>query len=412
MVRIAFLSLQIPSTSDININNPEAAAAAVRNGIFGIDLSSSFSPDENEAPVILMLLTNEIERQAKIENKLDLYKLYRTKIQVEHITELRDILNTNSDQLQIDLSKYEILSLVSILKRYLRELPDPLIPVAFYEQFINILKSKPDRHSIFELMHLINNEFPAHHRSTLFWIMSHLCRICCYQFDRGFEERPLPLVQVFCHIFLRPMWRDIVQIVYNTPEHIRIMEMLLLQGDWNVKLPEFDTKPTLPPKKSRAMAIVPPQPQVQPTLPIAALYPLKPSMHQQQPVAAEGLYNVTMNPPSSQLGNITNSQKFANQQQQQQLKSATAALQKAAPAATSKKENVNLADAEWYWGSITRDEVRDKLMDARDGTFLVRDSTAGNGELLFENRMHIQQTHETCHSHSTFLLSLSLCCLF
>lgn len=148
-----------------------------------------------------MKLTREIERQAKHQPKLDLYKLYRTKIPLECLIELRDVLNTTDDQLkQIDLTKYEIQYLVSILKRYLRELPDPVIPVKFYEQFINIFKQNAEKQTVAHLLHLINHELPEHHRVTFNWIMGHLSRICCMQFERGIHDQPLPLVQGNIHL--------------------------------------------------------------------------------------------------------------------------------------------------------------------------------------------------------------------
>jgi hypothetical protein len=47
------------------------------------------------------------------------------------------------------------------------------------------------------------------------------------------------------------------------------------------------------------------------------------------------------------------------------------------------QESHDLDSAEWYWGNITRDDAREKLLEAHDGTFLVRDATNGNGEFSY-----------------------------
>jgi phosphoinositide-3-kinase regulatory subunit alpha/beta/delta len=96
-------------------------------------------------------------------------------------------------------------------------------------------------------------ELPSEHQSTLTVLLSHFCRLCQMQHARGVREAPTILVQVLCHLFLRPPWHRIMQVVYNMEAHIRIMELLLLHGPWGEPLPQFASPPLLPPRKPSRM---------------------------------------------------------------------------------------------------------------------------------------------------------------
>lgn len=53
-------------------------------------------------------------------------------------------------------------------------------------------------------------DIPEHHRSTLKFVMAHLCRMCSMEHARGNKNPPTVLTQVMCHILLRPPWERIM----------------------------------------------------------------------------------------------------------------------------------------------------------------------------------------------------------
>lgn len=211
-----------------------------------VGLSGQFKPQEQAAPTFVMRCTEEIENRGQADVALNMYNVYHTSAPSTTVLKIREQFNT--DVQNVDLSSFEVHCIASALKKYLRELTNPVIPVEAYDKFLEASKFRNDEQAA-SCLYQLTNQLPEHHMSLLRFLMAHFCRICKLQYARGCHDPPTILVQVLCRIFLRPPWERIIQIVYNAEAHVRIIELLLFHGDWNEQMPEFNSAPALPPRK-------------------------------------------------------------------------------------------------------------------------------------------------------------------
>ncbi|XP_022087779.1 phosphatidylinositol 3-kinase regulatory subunit alpha-like isoform X2 [Acanthaster planci] len=212
----------------------------VSGSIFGMDLREQFSHPQ-PAPTVVMKCIEAIESHHGLEQQ----GLYRLHCSMAEINEVRNQLAANPDA--VDLSRVtNVHCLTGVLKCYLRELPNPVIEFEMYDNFMSANLEQKESLRIHTLLECVAH-MENHHRTTLAYIMAHLCRIC--QLSAINNIFPKHLASVFCHMLLRPPHKKIMHVIHNTEAHKRLLATLIEEGDWGVGQNEDDDSPPEPPPR-------------------------------------------------------------------------------------------------------------------------------------------------------------------
>ncbi|XP_070196149.1 phosphatidylinositol 3-kinase regulatory subunit alpha-like [Littorina saxatilis] len=252
-----FCSSQQPTQCNVPKLERLRRPSFTQNAVFGSELSEEVEKSRMEAPWPIVKCVEEIEQWCQ-EHKSEAISIYRISAKTEDINEIKEAFNMG-EQEKVNLSTYDVHCIAGVLKKYLRELPNPLIPVEMYNQFIEASKVSSKSDLSKSLTDLIE-DLPATHKSTLTYVMAHFCRLWRYQNESGTMDGVDKLSHVFCHILLRPPWEKIIEIIENTKLHIDIIEELLRNGNWGELIPPIPSPNPIPPRPPRGPGETMPSP--------------------------------------------------------------------------------------------------------------------------------------------------------
>jgi hypothetical protein len=244
------------------------------------------------------------------------------------LSQIKQQLNENGIELT-NFDQYDLNTIAAIVKTFLRDLQDSVIPEEMYERLIDSIQSSTSS----ELKSLLKTQLHPLHYSCLSFIMKHLIKVWDYQFKvRGCHYLPDKLFHIFRSILMRPPWEKIYQIVFNIDKQALVIQRLILECDWGIELPEYKIRPKRP---------------------------ISESLDHSTNFVQENLFSKSAsksfvssrNSPSKSDGNDNNTKEIIG---------------------------ASLSDVAWFWGSITRDDTILILKNCLDGSFLVRHSTEKN----------------------------------
>ncbi|XP_019373300.1 PREDICTED: phosphatidylinositol 3-kinase regulatory subunit alpha isoform X4 [Gavialis gangeticus] len=201
------------------------------------DLTEQFSPPE-VAPSFLIKIVEAIEKRG-----LECSTLYRTQGSSSS-AELRQILECELSSLDFDTIDLQTLS--DALKRYLLDLPNPVIPASVYSEMISVAQEVQSSEDYVQLLkRLIRSpNTPPQYWLTLQYLLKHFLRLCQASSKNLLNARSL------AEIFSPLLFKFQISSSDNAEHHIKILDVLIT-SEWNERQPV----PALPPKPPKPSTV-------------------------------------------------------------------------------------------------------------------------------------------------------------
>ncbi|XP_058049588.1 rho GTPase-activating protein 15 isoform X2 [Ahaetulla prasina] len=168
----------------------------IKDQIFGAYLHNVCERDGSTVPHFVKMCIKAVE-----ERGLDVDGIYRVSGNLATIQKLRFVVN-QEEKLNLDDSQWEDIHVVTgALKMFFRELPEPLFPYCFFEQFVEAIKIQEHDSQVKAIKDLVQR-LPRPNYDTMNLVFAHLQKIAAKENMNLMSPQSLGIV--FGPTLLRP----------------------------------------------------------------------------------------------------------------------------------------------------------------------------------------------------------------
>ncbi|CAD6192084.1 unnamed protein product [Caenorhabditis auriculariae] len=151
-----------------------------RTSIFGVALTKYLEAEHRSVPLILERSVDQLQRRGLLVKGI-----YRTCGVKSKIEEICEAFERSSVEDQVSLDHVHPMNLASVVKLYLRKLPEPLLTYELYHDFVRVgtsctTKTNEDEDPVEELKTLLRRLPPCNYE-TLKFLLLHLNRVSWFQ---------------------------------------------------------------------------------------------------------------------------------------------------------------------------------------------------------------------------------------
>ncbi|THG95694.1 hypothetical protein EW026_g6001 [Hermanssonia centrifuga] len=157
---------------------------------FGVDLAEQMARDDVDVPLIMVKCCEAIEKYG-----LDYQGIYRVGGTVTKVAKLKERLDKDLDSINLDAEEWssDISIVTSVLKQWLRELPNPLLTHQLYDSFLDATRNDNERLRHIRLHERVN-DLPDPNYATLKYFMGHLHKIVEHEAENSMTVQNIAIV--------------------------------------------------------------------------------------------------------------------------------------------------------------------------------------------------------------------------